>query len=71
LNHLDGDGPKNLFTASNPMDYFIEDTVSISPRGKTGKPDLPDTELGIVVEKCFNNRSLSKIINKNWYSKQG
>ena len=35
--------------------------------GKTGKPDLPDTELGIVVDKCFNNRSLSNIINNFWY----
>jgi hypothetical protein len=37
--------------------------VSIPPEVKQEKPDLPDTELGIVVEKCFNNRSLSNIIN--------
>jgi hypothetical protein len=30
---------------------------------KTGKPDLPDTELGVVVEKCFNNCSQSKMIH--------
>ena len=61
LNHLDGDGPKQIYLQLQTQLIFIENTMSISPRGKTGKPDLPDTELGIVVEKCFNNRSLSKI----------